>query len=488
MSKESIWQRVWRLHRSLLAQLSLLTLAFVMLMIGNFFIGWYWESSKSATEASYARQVIAIELTRALESPDDGAQQLAESENFQRVAAANPNFRYYAESEFGAISHGAVPRHVRFPDIAAAMRNAVPAPAEGGRRADVSAEQCEPAATAAMPFADDGRVGHAFFRNCEGAMTYIEFSGVENSPFTRFEVALNLIKNFRLEFAERYLIVAAGVLMIAVFAIYRIVASLQKVAKVTNEMNLDATGTRVSEIGLPLEVQPLVRSLNEMLQRIDHVRGKQQFFLATAAHELRTPLTVLRARLEELPESPQRSRVCEDIRKISRMIEQLLRLTKLNASNEIILDKVNLVRVAREVCADRAPLAIKRGVDIELIAESDAVEVLGDRQMMSSAISNLLDNALTVSSKGDKIDVSIDESGEISVRDHGPGIPDEAVETIYEPFTKNPPNRDGHGLGLAIVDAVMRLHRGIATTSNRGGAGATFSLRFQSAGPASPST
>ena len=478
MNTASFWTRLRHLHRSLLAQLSLFTIAFVTLVVGSFFLGPFWESAKPATEANYARHVVTGELDKALKGPERPSDKFVASESFQRVAAANPNFRYFAASKYGTIAYGPVPEQRRFPAIEAALFDAVSAYRNQEFDASAAGETCETPASTSLPFEEGGLPGHAIFGNCGGSVTYIEVVGIEVSPFTRIERTLELVSNFQIQSAGRYLIIAAGVLLIAIFAMYRIVASLQKVAGVTSTIDLDAKGGRVSDSDLPLEVQPLVHSLNEMLQRIDQAREKQRFFLATAAHELRTPLTILRSRLEDIPDSEAKSRISGDIRKMSGMIEQLLRLTQLNASAEVELANVDLVRVARDVCAGRAPLAIREGIEIELIPEIDQVLVLGDQQMMATAVSNLVDNAITVSKEGDQIIVEITSGGEIKVRDQGPGIPEGAEETIYEPFAKNPPNRTGHGLGLAIVDAVMRLHDGVATAKNRAGEGAIFSLQF----------
>ena len=75
--------------------------------------------------------------------------------------------------------------------------------------------------------------------------------------------------------------------------------------------------------------------------------------------------------------------------------------------------------------------------------------------------------------------VSVDSTGTVSVSDCGPGIPDDDLERIFEPFAKSPPNRQGHGLGLAIVRAVMTAHGGEVSARNAAGGGADFALQFR---------
>jgi signal transduction histidine kinase len=258
---------------------------------------------------------------------------------------------------------------------------------------------------------------------------------------------------------------------------------LRRVANLTRTVNLDRKGVRLSEHALPMEVQPLVRAVNDMLRRLDESVDKHRFFIATAAHELRTPLTILRSRLEEFPQSDAKAALTSDLQRLSRFVDQLLRLTRLKSDSAIKLAEEDLCQVARDVCAGRAPLAIDRGVELEFETEAPTVLVEGDAQIMSVAISNILDNAISVSRKQDVVTISVTANGCVSVRDRGPGVPAGQEALIFEPFAKDPPTRNGHGLGLAIVAAVMALHNGEAKAKNAPDGGAIFSLRFNPVQP-----
>ena len=149
-------------------------------------------------------------------------------------------------------------------------------------------------------------------------------------------------------------------------------------------------------------------------------------------------------------------------------------------------DEVNLVATARDVVAERAPLSIDRGIDIELESEPQALIVKGHAGLIWVAIANLVDNAISFSKSGDALKVSVDADGTVAVRDCGPGIAPDELERIFEPFAKNPPNRQGHGLGLAIVRAIMTAHGGNVSARNIRGGGADFTLRFIGALPPQP--
>jgi len=146
-------------------------------------------------------------------------------------------------------------------------------------------------------------------------------------------------------------------------------------------------------------------------------------------------------------------------------------------------DEVNLVATTREVVAERAPLAIDCGVDIELDSVPESLIVKGHRGLVGVAIANLVDNAISFSKAGDTLKVSVDSTGTVSVSDCGPGIPANELERIFEPFAKSPPNRQGHGLGLAIVRAVMTAHGREVSARNAYGGRAVFALRFANLSP-----
>ncbi len=97
---------------------------------------------------------------------------------------------------------------------------------------------------------------------------------------------------------------------------------------------------------------------------------------------------------------------------------------------------------------------------------------------MEVAIANLIDNAVSFSSPGASVELSVNADYSISVRDYGPGIPSDKLANLFKPFAKFPPNRNGHGLGLAIVKAITLLHNGSVSAENADDGGARFTIRF----------
>ena len=95
------------------------------------------------------------------------------------------------------------------------------------------------------------------------------------------------------------------------------------------------------------------------------------------------------------------------------------------------------------------------------------VERTGNAALVRVAVGNLLDNALSFSPPGGAVHVELDAAGLLTVRDEGPGIPPDKLIAVFEPFMSFPPNRKGHGLGLAIVTAVVDLHGGSVSAEKR---------------------
>jgi signal transduction histidine kinase len=256
-----------------------------------------------------------------------------------------------------------------------------------------------------------------------------------------------------------------------------LVRSSRRLAGIARSLDPQAPSHVLPETGVPTEILPMVRAINRMIRKIDKANEEQAFFLAAAAHELRTPLAIVRTRAENLPEGQDKEDLKNDLRRMSRLVDQLLRLMSVRNQGKPS-EAVDLVSVARNVVAERAPLVIDKGVEIDLDANAQPVKVRGDEHLLRVALANLVDNALSFSDSGQRLMVQVSPDKNITVRDEGPGIPAKELDNIFQPFAKNPPNRTGHGLGLAITRSIMALHGGSVEASNQEGGGAAFALQF----------
>ena len=249
---------------------------------------------------------------------------------------------------------------------------------------------------------------------------------------------------------------------------------------------------RISAARLPTEMRPLVAAVNGALDRLEQAYEAERQFTADAAHELRTPLSVLVLRLAQarsrqtarMPgavaeDTPDWDGIDQDLRAMTRLVAQLLDLTRKQAgglSAAADMPCVNLSRVAREAAASILPLAEAAGRVLALDLP-DTMEMRGDADDLRDMLRNLLENALlhgrgVIALAGRRVG----ERCVIEVADSGDGVPEPLRQAVFDRFRKVRPGASGTGLGLAIVRAVARRHGGDAAFVP--GPGCVVQLRF----------
>lgn len=236
------------------------------------------------------------------------------------------------------------------------------------------------------------------------------------------------------------------------------------------------SGARLPVAGLPGEVAPLVAATNGALARLDRALDAQRRFVAEAAHALRTPLAILTARTDLLPPGPARVTLAADIERMSRLVGQMLTMSRLDELPLDLTANVDLAEVAAEAVSERAPLAVSRGIRLALQRPNGTLLRAGDHAALVLALGNLIDNALAYAPADSEVEVRAEERG-LSVADRGPGVPPDMLEAIFTRFTRltnAPPG--GAGLGLSIVARVAAAHGGSAMAAMRPGGGAVFRL------------
>ncbi len=232
------------------------------------------------------------------------------------------------------------------------------------------------------------------------------------------------------------------------------------------------------------EIGQLGRDFNAMAERIEGLVGAQRQLLQDVSHELRSPLARLRVALElARRDAGERShdRIELECERLEGLIGRLLEFTRLEgpvADSEA----VDLEDVLREVVADARFESGETNVVFE-IEMSKTLTATGDRRLLRSAIENVIRNAIDYTSEGTHVEVTLEwaaDGATICVNDRGPGVPEESLERIFEPFYRAEEARDlrhgGTGLGLAIAARAIRQHGGEVRASNREGGGLTVEL------------
>ena len=236
------------------------------------------------------------------------------------------------------------------------------------------------------------------------------------------------------------------------------------------------------------EIAALATSFNHMLEALEGSIHAQRQLVADASHELRTPLASIRTNIEVLAHADL---IGEDERRemLAEVVEQLEELTAL------VGDLIDLARDADHehepatsvrldlVAAEAAERVRAREptVDVNLELEPTAVRAVESR--VERAVSNLLDNAVKWSPPGGEIELRV-AGGELSVRDHGPGIPPADLPHVFDRFYRSVHARGlpGSGLGLAIVRHVVEDAGGAVRAENAPGGGARLAISLPTAG------
>jgi two-component system sensor histidine kinase QseC len=221
----------------------------------------------------------------------------------------------------------------------------------------------------------------------------------------------------------------------------------------------------------PAEVAPLVESLNRLLDRVRASIDGERRFTADAAHELRTPIAAVRAHAEvaraaaaEAERQAALAHVLVGCDRAAHAIDQLLTLARLDPGDAGgRREPCDLREVARQALADLAPIALARGVEVEL-EDGPPVVVPGNPGLLAILVRNIVDNAVRYSPAGRAARVDVGRDGataRVRVTDEGPGVAPADRPALGQRFHRVPGSPEtGTGLGLSIVMRIAELHRG----------------------------
>lgn len=256
----------------------------------------------------------------------------------------------------------------------------------------------------------------------------------------------------------------------------------QQIARGNLEARAGSAGSRADEVG------QLARDFDHMAAQLQSLFHAQSRLITDISHELRSPLARLSvalglARKQTSPEATaQLDRIERETERLNEMVERLLTLSRLESARATPKKAlINLPELVREAVADGDFEARSRNCRVELKTAADC-SVMGSSDLLRSAVENVLRNAIHYTGEGTSVEVTLSCAGSgdqqratVAVRDHGPGVPENELQNLFQPFYRLDRSRErqtgGVGLGLAIAQRAVLLHDGNIRASNAQGGG-----------------
>lgn len=243
------------------------------------------------------------------------------------------------------------------------------------------------------------------------------------------------------------------------------------------------------------ELSRLVITFNKLLDRIQHAFRNQRLFLSNISHELKNPLNVIVSQVEVTLDK-ERSKedyqstlhsVLSDVKELNEVAEKLMQLARINADDSTI--QFHSLRIDELIWQSKASLLKNHPqytIHFEVLnlpEDEKYLSVLGNEQLLRTALVNLMDNGCKFSPDR-KVKVSLSFTGQgqsmIEIADNGPGIPENELPRVFDPFYRSPRTAavKGSGIGLSLVHSIIKLHHMECTVKSVQGKGTTFVLQF----------
>ena len=272
-----------------------------------------------------------------------------------------------------------------------------------------------------------------------------------------------------------FLFVLLGV---SVWIVKRSIAPLTRISQLAETIGPSNANIRLPVDNVPLEILPLVRSMNSALDHLEEGLQHQREFNANAAHQLRTPLAVLLANMDTLKDPDVANRLRADVEHMSRIVSQLLLVARLETLSLNLDEVIDLNTAAADIAASFAPLALASGKTVELLRSDCPVRVRTNTFALRAALGNLIENAINHTPVGTSVRIRVTDRSAIEVMDQGSGVPAEQRALVFQRFWRGDQSKNGAGLGLSIVDRIMKALNGFVTIGDAADGGALFTLVF----------
>ena len=303
-------------------------------------------------------------------------------------------------------------------------------------------------------------------------------------------------------------IAAAWILVAALIALYftteKVIAPLREMSKAAKLMAVGKFDTRIEVRGRD-EVAQLATAFNQMSESLQNLERMRNSFIANISHDLRTPMTTIAGFIDGILDGvipPEEERhyltvVSEEVRRLSRLVNQLLDISRLQAGDrKLNKTPFDICEAGRQILISFEQKIDEKKLDVSFDCEEDRMFVLGDRDAIYQVLYNICHNAVKFAREGGKLSMSFVWHGEeghrgrkavVTVYNQGQGIPPEDIPFIFERFYKSDKSRgldkSGVGLGMYIAKTVIEAHGETISVASNYGEDCTFTFTLPEATP-----
>ena len=310
-------------------------------------------------------------------------------------------------------------------------------------------------------------------------------------------ISLSEVSATMAELNQQGILITGVIVVIAIFLAYVLATILVKpLARVTKAIEDLTDGYQNDAISVPdyTETELITEAFNKMLTRMKTVDESRSEFVSNVSHELKTPMTSMKVLADSLvgqsgvPEELYQEfmqDITKEIDRENRIITDLLSLVKMDKKMaDLSIQHMNINELLEDILKRLRPIADKRSIDLILDCFRP-VEADVDEIKFTSAISNLVENAIKYNVDDGWVRVSLDADHKyfyVTVADSGMGIPEDSLDRIFERFYRVDKSHSreigGTGLGLAITRSTVAMHHGVIKVFSKEGEGTTFSVRI----------
>lgn len=282
--------------------------------------------------------------------------------------------------------------------------------------------------------------------------------------------------------------IIAGTILSTLFAIDKGLRPLEAIQNSIRKRDANDL-TFINENKVPIEIISIVRSINQLFEKLKKSFLNVKQFNADVSHQLKTPLSELKIYLDldESIDKEQKILYLENINTITHTIDQLLlhAHTSPDTFDSTQFKPFNLTKLCKTIAMRKAPILYQNRFDIIFKAE-DVFWIYGEHAIIESLLNNLIDNAQKYAynkrCNENTITLHLEDKDNrviINILDNGPGIPKESINKVFDRFVRLNKHKKGTGLGLSIVKQIVELHNGTIRLSNKKPCGLHVAIEFR---------